>query len=75
MVKAEKDLSHSPGHTVEEAKKALSPPSPIIGIQTRTLALNRQRGGWGGGRGRGVGEGGEMTQTLYAHMNKINKNK
>jgi hypothetical protein len=26
------------------------------------------RGGGGGGRG---GTGGEMTQTLYAHMNKI----
>jgi hypothetical protein len=23
-----------------------------------------------GGRGRGRGEGGEMTQTLFAHMNK-----
>jgi hypothetical protein len=24
-----------------------------------------------GGKGRGGGKGGEMTQTLYAHMNKI----
>jgi hypothetical protein len=24
-----------------------------------------------GGKGRGRGKGGEMTQTLYAHMNKI----
>jgi hypothetical protein len=27
----------------------------------------------GGGVGKGVGEGGEMTQTLYAHMNKRKK--
>jgi hypothetical protein len=25
-----------------------------------------------GEEGRGQGKGGEMTQTLYAHMNKIN---
>jgi hypothetical protein len=28
-------------------------------------------GGSGGGEGKGWGEGGEMTQTLYGHMNKI----
>jgi hypothetical protein len=26
------------------------------------------------GKGKGLGEGGEMTQTLYAHMNKRKKN-
>jgi hypothetical protein len=26
-----------------------------------------------GGEGRGRGKRGEMTQTLYVHMNKINK--
>jgi hypothetical protein len=38
--------------------------------------------GWGEGRGRkwggkggGRGKGGEMTQTLYAHMNKIKAKK
>jgi hypothetical protein len=25
---------------------------------------------WAGGRGRGQGQGGEMAQTMYAHMNK-----
>jgi hypothetical protein len=28
-----------------------------------------------GGKERGWGKGGEMTQTLYAHMNKKKKNK
>jgi hypothetical protein len=28
-----------------------------------------------GGEGGGGGTGGEMTQTLYAHMNKIKKKK
>jgi hypothetical protein len=29
-------------------------------------------GAWGqGDKGKGRGKGGEMTQTLYAHMNKI----
>jgi hypothetical protein len=30
-------------------------------------------GGWGKREGKG-GEGGEMTQTIYAHMNKLIKN-
>jgi hypothetical protein len=30
------------------------------------------QGGWGVGVGGGGGWGGEMTQTLYAHMNKKN---
>jgi hypothetical protein len=36
------------------------------------------QGGKGGGgvcKGGGRGEGGEMTQTVYAHMNKRKKNK
>jgi hypothetical protein len=51
------------------------------------LSLNKSRdkgktvlpgsGGWvgerrGGEKGRGGGKGGEMSQTLYAHMNKRN---
>jgi hypothetical protein len=31
--------------------------------------------GRGRGKGRGEGKGGEMTQTLYAHMNKKNLKK
>jgi hypothetical protein len=31
-------------------------------------------GGEEGGGGGGAGKRGEMTQTLYAHMNKSNKN-
>jgi hypothetical protein len=34
-----------------------------------------KRGGVDEGRGRGRGAGGEMAQTMYAHVKKMNKNK
>jgi hypothetical protein len=39
----------------------------------RTDSARKQ--GWLGGKRRGQGEGGEMAQTMYAHMNKRERKK
>jgi hypothetical protein len=43
-------------------------------MQLYVKKYERERAG-GEERGQEGGKGGEMTQTLYAHMNKRNKNK